>query len=179
MAQTPARIQVRAMGCDDQREGRRLMRVDYDRFAALAPVDKGAAQTLRMRGETYEPPVANDHSRWLAPPPLKPTPPNAEDLTGIRYGRLLVMGLHAELKDPGRWVVRCDCGAYEARRARTLRSGERTGTMCSHCDATAEVISGNCPSPREREELRKAKGRDPTKRGRGENCTGGLHDQTT
>jgi hypothetical protein len=46
------------------------------------------------------------------------------ELVGRRFGKLIVMGLStvptADSGRSGRWVVRCDCGAYEVRRRAAL-----------------------------------------------------------
>lgn len=67
-----------------------------------------------------------------AQPPLRRPLRNAPDFTGIRYGRLRVLGLHATLKK--RWVVRCDCGRFENRWAKTIRNAhpEDSCDMCKH-----------------------------------------------
>ncbi len=59
-----------------------------------------------------------------------------KDLTGIKTGRLTVLGYSSEYKR--RWVVRCDCGRYCLRKNKPLTE-KRTGKvelMCSGCEKT-------------------------------------------
>ena len=78
---------------------------------------------------------------------------NTVDLSGIRFGRLTVIGLSGNRKKLGGtskgkgkargtkytrlWVVRCDCGVFEERITRTINralSGiANRNDMCSHC----------------------------------------------
>lgn len=52
----------------------------------------------------------------------KPVPDNIEDLTGHKRGALTVVGYYGDHRDGHhRWVVRCDCGCFTVRRARTLK----------------------------------------------------------
>lgn len=119
--------------------------------AAGAPVNAQSARVLG-RGVHWKPALE------LAPtyvrdeqgvPEIRKPVPGALDLTGHRFGRLVVKGLGAKKpvseykktrkksegkmagKVPAAWVVRCDCGAYEHRKSKALRSG--AAVMCSHC----------------------------------------------
>ena len=56
---------------------------------------------------------------------------NAPPLVGVRFGRFVVVGLHAEIR--GAWVVRCDCGDYETRRSRAIRNPNNFGDRCTLC----------------------------------------------
>lgn len=53
--------------------------------------------------------------------------PPAGDLTGKVFGSLTVVGLSATAKK--KWVVRCECGGYELRNAKSLASGYG----CEYC----------------------------------------------
>lgn len=74
------------------------------------------------------------------------TGPSDLDLTGNRFGRLVVTGASAEWKSNSMgtaWVVRCDCGYFEIRRSKTIRKQEaRTSKMCSHCDILEAIKNG-------------------------------------
>lgn len=70
----------------------------------------------------------------------------SENLTGQRFGRFTVVGLYddpnrgASSSKPARWVVRCDCGAFEARRAKVLRaSTDEAPIKCEHCSLEPEA----------------------------------------
>lgn len=60
---------------------------------------------------------------------------NMDDLTGKRIGRLQVVGMSRDVRK--RWVVRCDCGAFEMRSARSIRNPENRGDRCIKCRAVA------------------------------------------
>lgn len=75
--------------------------------------------------------------------------PEFVDLTGIRSGRLTVLGIAVDVSANGtRWVVRCVCGSYELRRTRYLKAcaaGEKTGDdepMCGSCSYTKKLRQG-------------------------------------
>lgn len=55
--------------------------------------------------------------------------PTFQDLTGVKFGRLSVVGYSATHK--GRWVCRCTCGNYVLRKTKTVKGG--LGAMCEHC----------------------------------------------
>ena len=51
---------------------------------------------------------------------------------------MTVVGLHTlhdNLGRGARWVVRCDCGAYDIRRTRTLHGRENMSDKCGFCAA--------------------------------------------
>lgn len=61
---------------------------------------------------------------------------------GKRRGKLVVIGVtrgHNKLRPksapklPPRWVVQCDCGAYDLRRTRTLHGRENMDDECGFC----------------------------------------------
>lgn len=110
--------------------------------ANFTPVNRTAALVV-SRGEHFEPEV--DTSKMVysdTPLPIK-RPTNAaksnpayKDLTGLRNGRLTVMGLYAGGK--GRWVVRCACGKYEVRTAKAVKN-IANNDMCSFCHAVERI----------------------------------------
>ncbi|OCJ05302.1 hypothetical protein A6U87_14965 [Rhizobium sp. AC44/96] len=133
----------------------RLARVDMYAVAPLLPGDKVAGR-VAARGEHFEwsPPERQIHSSeplaLRAPSPAERSVFSFVDLTGIKAGRLTVLGIAADLylSSGQRWVVRCVCGAYEVRRAKYLKScaaGEKTGDdepMCSACSYTRKLQRG-------------------------------------
>jgi len=74
---------------------------------------------------------------WDGPPRMKPVPPCLEDLTDERRGSLVVKGLldKSELSGGAKasWVVRCDCGGWETRSTKALRSGKEPNDCCVRC----------------------------------------------
>ncbi len=121
---------------------------DWDRILAAAPLN---AEAARVTGESREPvgfrkPLADPHLQdgphLLRPLPVPP-PPDFEDLTGRRFGSLVVRGLVAGVaKNSGGspWAVRCDCGAYTMRRSQGLKGGNVTA--CNECRHMEEVRQG-------------------------------------
>lgn len=70
------------------------------------------------------------------PIPTKRLMPNVEDLTGIRFCRLTVIGLARDYKK--RWVCRCDCGVYTLRRRKAVLNPTNTLDRCHTCTSLIE-----------------------------------------
>ena len=105
---------------------------------ARAPINKVAAIVVMSKGVQYNPNKrvqANDsetpHKIRLNIPLETIRCQHFEDLTGMRRGRLLVIGLSDEF--PGRWVVRCDCGRYSMRRKKAITNSGNEQDRCEHC----------------------------------------------
>ena len=80
--------------------------------------------------DRYESPVKPGPTHWDAPPRMRGPratelrDPSFSDLTGLKTGRVVVVGILADnTARYQRWVVRCVCGHYETRRAKALREG--------------------------------------------------------
>lgn len=127
-------------------------RVDFDTVAPLMPFDKTAGQ-VAARGESFEytPPETVVHSET----PIETRQathrekldPLFVDLTGVKGGRLTVIGIAATSPvDKRRWVVRCKCGDYEVRRAKIIKqwlTEEFNGhAMCHECGYTQKLLRG-------------------------------------
>ena len=115
----------------------------YDKIATSAPINRLAASTRDMSGETWEPETKSSNVRLIAPPEMKPVPPDSPNLTGKQFGRLKVIGMAAAYKNPARWVVRCSCGSYEFRRTSALLTTDvekQRRFLCSHCDHLVEMV---------------------------------------
>jgi hypothetical protein len=57
------------------------------------------------------------------------------ELVGNTFGRWKVIG-YAATQAPNkksRWVVKCSCGRYEHRHAKTIRRAPQTGDKCGEC----------------------------------------------
>lgn len=101
-----------------------------DDIHARAPVDRVAVR-VSGPGEHFEPRkcvLTNDSDLPLA---ARPAPANARDLTGLRFGRFVVIGFSSDHR--GHWVVRCDCGRYSTRRARAIKNRANSDDRCEHC----------------------------------------------
>jgi hypothetical protein len=94
------------------------------------PADKTAAIVVQ-RGERFESQKKMGGLHWKTQPPTRIDDWVKVDLTGKRYGRLQVIGLHAYLKK--RWVVRCACGDYEVRSAKAINNPQNFGDRCYNC----------------------------------------------
>lgn len=60
----------------------------------------------------------------------KRTSPNSVDMTGRRYGRLLVLSRAETIKGLSRWLCRCDCGVERVVRGADLRNGSTRSCWC-------------------------------------------------
>lgn len=133
-------------------------RVDFDCVAPLMPGDKVAGR-VAARGEHFE--WQPESNRIHSADPIAHRLPNREerimpqfvDLTGKRTGRLTVLGVAAEMPSNGngqRWVVRCVCGAYETRKAKSIKkfiAGEWEADhepMCGWCCNNRRLQRGFC-----------------------------------
>lgn len=62
---------------------------------------------------------------------------NNVDITGNRYGRLLVTQRSQSEKNRARWLCRCDCGNMCTATGKTLREGKKKSCGCIH----REIVS--------------------------------------
>ena len=105
--------------------------VDYERLAIAVPADRTAAQ-VTGKGFEYEPDVKVLTADQDMPIPTKPLPRTLnQDLTGMRIGRFTVIGLARDIK--ARWVVRCDCGIYSLRLAKSIKNKDNIQDRCGLC----------------------------------------------
>ena len=122
-----------------------------DRILSSNPVNATASR-VTSKGIHWEsqnpPPEYHWHSD--APPKLKPVGGNGSplfvDLTGVRQGRLTVIGYLGKLnpKASARWLVRCDCGDYEARSARAIKQHRGNDEACCwNCDHLLKIKAGH------------------------------------
>ncbi|MDB5584826.1 MAG: hypothetical protein JWR80_10002 [Bradyrhizobium sp.] len=131
---------------------------EFDKIITSTPANATAGRVM-SKGVHFEPsaPLPPNYPHWKEPPPLKQySGPDHRGLTpdfiGKKAGRLTVLGiLHNEAMTSGvwrslRWVVKCTCGAYEARSSKALKnlidvpSGEyRQGDRCFPCMKTREI----------------------------------------
>jgi hypothetical protein len=108
----------------------------FERIGTLVPVDKQTALST-AKGFAYEPNKKITTREWEAPPELKFPRPRELNLTGVKYGRLTVIGLDAN-KVMGKhtapsWVCRCTCGRYTSRSAKAIRNPNNQEDRCGQC----------------------------------------------
>lgn len=103
------------------------------------PVNKTAVRVV-SKGESYQPDCKIQNPEFIGPPAViprhqLPSTPGFIDLTGRKKGRFTVLGLMAGEK--GKWVVRCVCGTYTTRSAKSIKSVETNPNAeldaCRHC----------------------------------------------
>lgn len=58
--------------------------------------------------------------------------PNPIDISGMKFGRLSVIGRAAQGKHGARWMCLCDCGKTIITRSDRLRSGQSKSCGCYH-----------------------------------------------
>lgn len=129
-------------------------RVDFDTVAPLMPFDKTASQ-VSARGEHFDWKAPDDVLHTSDPIPTRG--PNREelsnpqfvDLSGKRIGRFTVVGIAEVITTNGQnWTVRCVCGSYETKKAKTLKawiSGDVKGShepMCGWCSNNQRLLRG-------------------------------------
>nr|CAC9204713.1 Uncharacterised protein [Escherichia coli] len=86
------------------------------------------AATVTGKGFEYQPNCQINCDEYVGPPetvPLKDLAldPSFVDLTGRKKGRFTVIGLMKE-KKKGRWLVRCVCGTYTTRSAKSIKGAD-------------------------------------------------------
>lgn len=124
----------------------RMRTTNFDAIAASAPLNREASTVRDGSGDQWEAKVPDGVLHWRdlpalrSPQSLSPVGRQALAATqGMRFGRLTVVGLldKGTSSAPASWVCRCVCGAYEARRMKSLQSGK--ATMCHECQAVEEI----------------------------------------
>jgi hypothetical protein len=87
---------------------------------------------------------AEHHQAWDTPPKMCAPPADAPNYVGRVLDRLTVIGWLAEpsqRKNSARWVVRCSCGQYEARKSRAFNQAVERQAMCRRCERL-EYVKG-------------------------------------
>jgi hypothetical protein len=83
------------------------------------PMDRVANRVVNGKAEHWNPSINYGNRVHFETPPTLGTP---GELTGLRRGRMKVLGICASGGNGQRYICRCDCGAYETRRAKKLRT---------------------------------------------------------
>ena len=101
----------------------------------LTPINKIAA-LVTGKGFEYKSNKKVQTIESNNPLPIRPLEPqelsnkNITNCTGIRVGRLTVIGRYLAAKG---WVCRCDCGAYCVRNQRAILNKNNTQERCEEC----------------------------------------------
>ncbi|WP_247842251.1 hypothetical protein [Pseudomonas sp. MWU12-3103b] len=107
------------------------------------PVNSVAARVV-SRGESFDYHVDEKHADSELPLSIRqPTDlelclPGFLNLVGVKFGRLIVLGISAETK--ARWVCKCVCGYYVLRTAKAIKAGAK-GSCCNRCKLLANAKS--------------------------------------
>ena len=138
----------------------------WDAILASSPLNATAGR-VTSKGYAYEPDKKIVTLEWDAPPPLvrinrtHTQNPSFTDFTGVKYGRLTVLGMIKDTSVSGnsgaQWVCRCACGKYVARRAKSVRKAppDDRCEVCRHTAYLANAASGD--HARKRAESSKAR----------------------
>lgn len=132
----------------------------FDRIAASTPLNRTAGAVTSRSGDHYEPHVPSHVRISDAPARMKrdlPKDASFVDLTGREFGRLTVVGyLGSGGGGSSKWQVRCACGAYEQRTAKSIKralaghADTQTTAMCIRCfqwQATKARYAKHGPAP--------------------------------
>jgi hypothetical protein len=110
---------------------------DIQKVLTSVPVNK-TADIVMKPGFQYASPVKIKHRHWEVCPALRPVPADStfKDYTGQSFGQFTVVGVlakHGLDKGKPRWVVRCACGHYEARKSQAIYNPNNQDDCCVHC----------------------------------------------
>ncbi len=106
-----------------------------------------AAALQMVRGDDAERGPRPSRWFWDACPTLatinKATIMQGADYRGQRWGRLTIIGLldkgERNGNGPASWVVRCDCGRFETRRAKAIREKNNPHEACERCEYVRRI----------------------------------------
>lgn len=113
----------------------------FDDLFAMIPINRLAGAVTSESSNRYESCKRVTATESETPMPLRRIDSqtrnsgNFDNLTGIKFGRLTVVGMHLNLN--GRWVCRCTCGRYVVRRKKSILNPENSGDRCSLCQHLA------------------------------------------
>lgn len=111
--------------------------MNIEEIGIRVPINK-TAQMVIQKGIHFDH-VGNPDAVWSQLPiRTRPFVGTSEDLTGIKIGRLTVIGLN-DTGVKGRWVVRCTCGLYGLRKARAIKNPHNFGDRCDQCRKVAQM----------------------------------------
>lgn len=100
------------------------------------PVNSTAARVVSA-GTHYIPNKRHGSQVFEVRPPIRQATgrdrsvPGYSDLTGVRRGRLVAVGLSESTAL--KWVMRCDCGSYVIRTNKAVRNEANAADACEEC----------------------------------------------
>lgn len=106
-----------------------------DKIITSSPINKTAARVV-SKGQRYisNKKIINPH--WEICPEIKSPNKNNRDLTAIRFGNMVVVGMLANIKNKkskAKWVCRCDCGCFETRSQKAILNPKNNNDKCHAC----------------------------------------------
>jgi len=108
--------------------------MDIDKVITSIPVDR-TASIVTSKGFNFQSNKKILNADQSMPIEIQSIPRHVvEDLTGVKRGRLTVVGYSRNNK--GRWVVRCDCGIYTLRRHKSIKNEQNDVDRCEACRET-------------------------------------------
>lgn len=121
----------------------KIKSVDLDAVITSVPLDKTAARVMGG-GVHYEMKLkpaptyirASVDPLPTAAPDLVVKLPVYRELVGNTFGRWRVIGYAANQgtsNSKATWVVKCSCGRYEHRKAKSIRAAPTSGDCCAEC----------------------------------------------
>lgn len=111
-----------------------------DRIISSVPINGTAARVV-AKGSRYIQKRVTNHLHWDICPKLRQPLHGALDLTGVKFGKFVVVGLlyfdrfkqKRKKNNPARWVCKCECGRFEARHAKTIKKDASENDRCQEC----------------------------------------------
>lgn len=107
-----------------------------DELHARKPMNREAG-LIFAKGEVFEPDCKKIDSRdselplAIIPKNELPIAPSFVDLTGVKFGRMTVIGRSRDVN--GKWVVKCQCGTYSIRTSKAIKNTKNSHDRCDEC----------------------------------------------
>ncbi len=106
--------------------------VDFNALITSTPINKTAA-LVTSKGFEYVPDKSIIVKERDAPFDIVKINKGEIDLSGIRFGRFLVVGRTQLGKRYALWSCRCDCGTFAVRRAKAINNQNNKKDRCEKC----------------------------------------------
>lgn len=106
------------------------MKSSFDKILTSAPVN-ALANVVTSKGYQYTPSKKVLTADTDLPLKTRRQKKGLPDFTGKKFGQFTVIGLSENVKK--RWVVRCDCGTYTLRTAKSISNPSNDKDCCEHC----------------------------------------------
>ena len=101
------------------------------------PVDRVAARVIQS-GVHYAPKIHPSQGEiWDSPPATMAVPEHLQRWLGTKHGRIVVVGLMGRNAAGWKWLVRCDCGLYTARKHKKINK-HHSDMGCPNCYIIAQ-----------------------------------------